>query len=140
VTEPGGSRDDAQHYVLVVDDDADIRETIETILSNYGLQVKGTRDGSEALAVLRSGRPHPCVILLDLMMPVMDGFELRARMIADPSLADIPVVVVTGAGLLADRRSAELGQGTHMLRKPFDRTTLLSTVTAYCEPGRPGPH
>ena len=140
MTQSSERKDDSQHYVLVVDDDADIRETIETILSNHGLQVTGTSDGSEALAVLRSGRPHPCVILLDLMMPGMDGFEMRARMIADPSLADIPVVVVTGAGLLADRRSAELGQGTQMLRKPFDRATLLDTVTSFCrEPHRARP-
>jgi CheY-like chemotaxis protein len=128
--------DHQQSYVLVVEDDVDLRESVELLLSMNGHKVTAVGGGSEALRWLQSGRPHPCLVLLDLMMPGMDGFELRLRMTSDPSLATIPVVVMTGAGVLADQRSGELK--AEVLRKPVTRSTLLDTVKRFCVPA-PGP-
>lgn len=113
--------------VFVVDDDEDIREVISEILSNHGYQVETAQNGSEALAQLRSGM-RPCVILLDLMMPGMNGFEFRAEQLLDPELAEIPVVVLTGAGQAT--RTATLG--TEVLRKPMELEPLLSVVSRFC--------
>jgi len=118
--------------VLVVDDDTDLRESLEILLTSRGHRVVTAADGGEALAWLRANPAEPCLVLLDLMMPVMDGFELRSAMGADPQLAEIPVVVITGAGLMADMRADELPP--QVLRKPIPLKTLLDTVRAFCTP------
>jgi CheY-like chemotaxis protein len=122
--------------VLVVDDDVDLRESVHELLTERGYRVETAADGAEALAWLEKSQMTPCVALIDLMMPGMDGFTLRARMSADPHLADIPVVVVTGAGVLAEQRAAELN--AKVLRKPVTMANLLATVRSYCgEPPTP---
>jgi CheY-like chemotaxis protein len=123
----------ATSLVLVVDDDPDIRESLEILLELNGHGVVSVGDGLEALAWLRElqgGRP--CLILLDLMMPRMNGVELRKTLAADPELSRIPVVVITGAGTYADAKTNELG--TEVLRKPFELGALLSTVRRFCPP------
>jgi CheY-like chemotaxis protein len=119
-----------EDYVLVVEDDPDMRESMESVLSYAGHSITTVADGLEALTWLAGNRPHPCVILLDLMMPGMNGFELRSRLRADPRLADIPVVVLTGAGGMADRGAAELQ--AEILRKPIDLRDLLAAIHRHC--------
>jgi CheY-like chemotaxis protein len=116
--------------VLVVDDDADLRDSIEAALASHGHPVVQAADGAEALAWLKKETQGPCLVLLDLMMPGMNGFELRSRMVADPALAAIPVVVITGAGVLAERRAQELE--AEILPKPIELATLLRTVRRFC--------
>jgi CheY-like chemotaxis protein len=120
----------AREFVLVVDDDPDIRESLETVLGVHGHPVLAAADGVEAIGVLRRERSQPCVILLDLMMPGMNGFEFRAELEADPALAEIPVVIITGAGVLADEKAGTLN--AEVLRKPFDLKALLKTVKRFC--------
>src|SRR5690349_16993945 len=88
--------------VLVVDDDADIRETVSLILEDEGYEVQSAQDGAAALGVLRAG-PLPDVILLDLMMPVMNGWQFREQQTRDPRLAAIPVVVLSADSSLRDK-------------------------------------
>jgi two-component system chemotaxis response regulator CheY len=127
MTAPGAG----ERVVLIVDDDPDIRESLEILLGLNGHGVVGVRDGLEALAWLRELRARrPCLILLDLMMPRMNGVELRQALAADPELSRIPVVVITGGGAYADAKTSELG--TEVLRKPFDLGALLSTVRRFC--------
>ena len=124
-------------YVMVVDDDADLRESIAAVLSAAGHTYAMADDGAAALARLRAQGPRPCLVLLDLMMPRMSGFELRTVMKEDPALASIPVVVVTGAGALAQRRAAELD--VEILTKPIEVQTLLQVVDRICgKPAAPG--
>ena len=120
----------ARKFVLVVDDDADIRESLETVLGIHGHPVATAADGSEAIELLRRERSRPCLILLDLMMPGMNGFELRAELDADPAFSAIPVVIITGAGVLVDERDGTLR--AEVLRKPFDLKALLTTVKRFC--------
>ena len=81
--------------VLIVEDDAETREGIDALLREEGLAVETACNGNEALAYLKSGE-QPLLILLDLSMPGMTGWEFRRRQRADPSLAEIPVVIMTG--------------------------------------------
>src|SRR6187549_1262395 len=81
--------------ILVVEDDTDIRESLVEVLEDEGFGVRAAADGRQALDVLRAERPLPDLILLDLMMPVMNGFQFREQQLSDAAFAGIPVVVVT---------------------------------------------
>jgi CheY-like chemotaxis protein len=106
--------------VLVVDDETDIREAVSEVLEEEGYEVCGAGDGAEALSKARER--HPSVVLLDLMMPGMNGWEFRAAQKGDPELAGIPVIVLSALGKTAGLDAAEY------LQKPFDLDDLLSAV------------
>src|ERR687889_111269 len=84
----------ARNCVLVIDDDRDTRTILEMMLSLHGYDVSLARDGLQGLLVAR--RDAPNVILLDLAMPVLDGFQFREQQLEDPVLASIPVICVSG--------------------------------------------
>ena len=107
--------------VMVVEDDAAIRELVIQALTFEGFMAVGARDGREALRRLREEHVQPEVILLDLMMPVMDGWHFRAEQLKDPALAGIPVVVMSAA-------TDELPAEAHV-PKPFDVDVLLDAVS-----------
>jgi CheY-like chemotaxis protein len=111
--------------VLVVEDDRDIRDSVLEILRDEGYLVRGFANGAEALAHLRSGG-CATLILLDVMMPVMDGWELHGELQADPSLASIPVVLLT-ADDNARSRAASM-KITDSLSKPVRLDDLLDAV------------
>jgi CheY-like chemotaxis protein len=116
--------------VLVVEDDEDIRADLAAILRVKGFSVEEAANGREALARLRDGA-RPCVMVLDLMMPVMNGWELRTAMLGEQALAAIPVVVVSGKGRIAPDEEATLAPAA-VLVKPFELTELLDLVGRYC--------
>lgn len=115
-------------HVLVIDDDASIRETVALALGAEGLPVQVAADGAQALRMLREG-PRPHLILLDLMMPGMNGWEFRRQQLADPALADIPVVVFSGAGETA-AHAARL-RANDWLSKPVTLELLARTVRRF---------
>jgi CheY-like chemotaxis protein len=106
--------------ILVIDDDSDIREVVGEALAFAGYDVATARDGREGLAQCRAF--HPTLILLDLMMPGMTGWEFRAAQLEDAALADIPVLVVTAVGHDPDI------QASAVLAKPFRLDDLLAKV------------
>ena len=110
--------------ILVVDDDPDIRDSLREVLEDEGYEVACVGNGREALDHLKTTNPRPCVILLDLMMPVMDGQEMLRRLKEDPELSKTPVVVMS-----AGRVSKSELQGSRFLAKPFELDDLLETVT-----------
>lgn len=114
--------------VLLVDDDASIRETVALALESEGLRVRTAGHGEHALALLRSGL-RPAVILLDLMMPRMSGWEFRRHQRADPQLAAIPVVIFSGAGEIG-AHAEHLG-AAGALGKPVTLDALLHTVRRF---------
>ena len=118
------------HVVLVVEDDPDIRATLCEALEDNGYTTVGAGNGIEALDYLRSAPEKPCLILLDLMMPVMDGQTFRAEQRADPVLAEIPVVVIS-AYRDVEKYAAELA--TEYLAKPVRLDTLLETARKHCD-------
>ena len=115
--------------VLVVEDDADLREMMAQLLTLEGFQAATASNGREALQYLK-GR-HPDVILLDLMMPVMDGWEFRRQQRADPDLAQVPVIVLSA---LDQARASGLDPDA-FLKKPLDFDRLLQLVRSYCNGG-----
>ncbi len=118
----------AEGRVLVVDDEPMVRETLGQVLKDEGYVVDLAVDGESALARVRAARPD--AILLDLMMPGMNGWEFRAAQLADPALADIPVVVLSGDGTVAAKAGTMNAAG--FLRKPVELATLLETVSRFC--------
>ena len=116
--------------ILVVDDEPDVRDGLTLLLRTRGYTVTCAADGQEALDELR-GPARPWLILLDLMMPVMDGFEFRVRQLQDPDLAGLPVVVFSAGGDL-DRKVASLGAAT-WLTKPVEATVLLEVIDGLAE-------
>ena len=114
--------------VLLVEDDADLREMMAQLLSLEGFQTVSVSNGREALEYLQSGG-SPDVILLDLMMPVMDGWEFRRQQRSDPELARVPVIVLSA---LDQPRVAEV-EPAAFLKKPLDFDRLLELVRHYCE-------
>jgi CheY-like chemotaxis protein len=116
--------------VLVVEDDADILRAIVQVLEDEGETVRAAENGRVALTMLREpGATLPCVILLDLMMPVMDGWAFRAEQLRDPALAGIPVIVLTADGHALEK--AAMMNGANALRKPVELETLLAAVAPY---------
>jgi CheY-like chemotaxis protein len=111
--------------ILIVEDDFDIREALTQILRDEGYTVAGASNGLEAIKLLRERRDFG-LILLDLMMPVMDGWQFRAEQKQDPALAAIPVLVLSADANIQHRASSIDAAG--YLKKPIQLDTLLDTV------------
>jgi CheY-like chemotaxis protein len=115
--------------VLIVEDDYDIREVLTEVLLVQGYRAVGAAHGREALDLLRE-RCRPRLVLLDLMMPVMSGWQFADEKRADPSLASIPVVVVSADGDLKNKAESIGADG--WLRKPVEIDALLEVLRRYC--------
>jgi CheY-like chemotaxis protein len=115
--------------VLVVEDDEDSRDILRDLLEANGYPVMTAKNGKDALDRLKSFAA-PCLILLDLRMPVMDGWTFRERMLADPLLATIPVVAVSAAH--PTERARRPLPFTSYIEKPFEFDLLLRTVRRFC--------
>jgi CheY-like chemotaxis protein len=114
--------------VLIVDDDQDLRDMVALCLSTEGFETATAADGEQALARLRRD-PTPSVVLLDLRMPVMNGFEVLAAVRRDPALAATPIVVITGDHASASRAVAAGAAGC--LVKPIDLDDLLEVARRF---------
>ena len=110
----------ADRTILVIDDETDIRESLQDALSDEGYRVVLAANGAEGLKVL-STLSRPCAIILDIIMPVMSGSEFYGAMAADPRYAGIPVLISTSDPSRAPK-------GLPVLRKPVTLNRLLSTV------------
>ncbi len=119
----------ADHHILVVEDDAITRDALTLVLESEGYRVASAANGQEALDRLR-GDGRPCVILLDLMMPVKDGWQFRAEQGKDPELSSIPVIVCSADGNV-EQKAASLGAAGY-LQKPVDFEQLLREVQRHC--------
>jgi CheY-like chemotaxis protein len=115
-----------KHTVLVVEDEAPLRELMREALELSGYQVVATANGREALDALAKV-DHLCLVLLDLLMPVMNGWEFLTEIQSRPALAAVPVVVHTSEPAQAPSTA------TRVLQKPIKLDRLLSVVGEYCE-------
>lgn len=115
----------AHRPILVVEDDADIRETVCDLLVQEGYQVAEAEDGREALRHLLEAAQLPCVVLLDLMMPGVSGEEVLAEMRKHESFRNVPVVITSASVTRPEGAVA-------YLKKPFGADVLLKTVRTYC--------
>jgi CheY-like chemotaxis protein len=110
--------------VLIVDDDDAIRSSLSAALSDEGYEVASVADGATALNHLR--RDHACLVLLDLMMPGISGWQLMALLLENADLADIPVCVITAVETRAPIHSVGV------LAKPLQLEKLLEVVEGFC--------
>jgi CheY-like chemotaxis protein len=113
--------------ILVVEDDPDVRELQRAIFQSDGYDVTTASNGAEALAALRHRRP--CVILLDLMMPVMDGWQFLDAIKQMPEFADLPVLLLSASRQLA--ATARDNPVKAYLPKPFELSKLLAYIDQY---------
>ncbi|HWE29697.1 MAG TPA: response regulator [Polyangia bacterium] len=112
-----------------MDDDPGIRESLADLLHDEGYVVMTAVNGQDALTRLRASGSRPCVILLDLMMPVMSGPEFYDEMRSDPGLADIPVVVISADG---NAKLKAQSMGGELIPKPVRFETVLHAVENHC--------
>ena len=117
--------------ILVVDDDAVLCQFLTELLQDAGYAIVTAANGLEALSELRQADPQPCLILLDVTMPVMDGWTFREQQLQDPQLATIPVVYISAT---AHHRMQAAVTGAHHLLKPFVIQDLLQMVARFCTP------
>lgn len=117
--------------ILIVEDDDSIRETLKMLLEVEGYSVRAVQNGKEALDLLH-GFDMPCLILLDLMMPIMDGWSFLRERKKDFRLAPIPVVIVSAVA-----NNAPMGEVNKEVKKPIDIDILLNVVGQYCRKASP---
>jgi CheY-like chemotaxis protein len=120
----------ANRLVMVVEDDRAVRESIVEILEDHDYQPMSAANGREAFERLRREVVKPRLILLDIMMPIMDGWEFRALQKDDPELGSIPVVVLTAHASVDEAVSGMRVDGA--LQKPLHLHKLLTTVERFC--------
>jgi CheY-like chemotaxis protein len=121
--------------VFIIDDDHGVRESVSNLLDDEGYPSASFADGMEALAALRTG-PKPSVILLDIAMPRMDGWDFRNAQRADPMLKDVPVAIVTAAGFSEGTIRNQFGD-VSVVRKPPAPGELLATVARLAQRASP---
>lgn len=119
------TEDNSKHTVLVVEDEEDLREMMRQALELNGYAVSTAEDGHAALAQL-SRIEHLCLVLIDLLMPGMNGWDLCQELRRRPELAQVPVVVYSSVSMRAPAGA------TRVLQKPLSFGELLSTVREYC--------
>ena len=122
----------AMPQVLIVDDDEALRQMLELLVKTSGYDTVTAANGVEGLEQMR--RQLPCLVLLDIQMPQMDGFEFRRHQLADPTLARVPVVCLTG-----HYEPEQVGSQLRVacLKKPLHFPDVIDAVEAQCGPGRP---
>lgn len=119
---------DKAHSILLVEDDDFIRQEISEALEDEGYQVSTAAHGKEALAILADGT-RPSVVLLDLMMPVMNGWEFLKAFKKEDRFTGIPVVILSA---FADRATIIGGDAISVLRKPINLNALFSVLDEHC--------
>ncbi|MGD8378144.1 MAG: response regulator, partial [Gammaproteobacteria bacterium] len=119
-------REDERTFAMVVDDSITVRRVTQRLLERYGMRVETAKDGVDALAKLQEYRPD--VMLLDIEMPRMDGYELATHMRNDSELKAIPIIMITSrTGEKHRNRAMEIGVNRY-LGKPYQEAELLETI------------
>ena len=121
---PGQSRS-----VLIVEDDGDLRQAVAELIEDQGYTCRHARDGIEAMTALSLERPD--LLIADLLMPVMSGIDLLARLREHPSYSDIPVIAMTAA----NDRMLGVKMDVPVLHKPIDLSVLSEMLARYCPLG-----
>jgi two-component system cell cycle response regulator DivK len=117
------------HCILVVEDQADNRQILRDLLGNAGFELVEAENGEQALAALSKQRPD--LILMDIQLPIMDGYEATRRIRTNPEMKDIPIIAVTSYALAGDEAKALAAGCTAYITKPFSPRALLSKVREY---------
>lgn len=123
-----------KNRILVVDDDPEVIRLLTARLVNSGYDVSSASNGLEAMEKIKKRRPD--LIVLDVMMPQMDGFNVCSCLKEDESLKDIPVLFLTGLGQIKDMKRAIEAKANAYIVKPFDSEELLETIERLIDPSK----
>jgi two-component system, cell cycle response regulator DivK len=115
--------------ILVVEDQADNRQILRDLLGNAGFDLIEVENGEEALAVVAKQRPD--LILMDIQLPMMDGYEATRRIRANPEMKDVPIIAVTSYALTGDDAKALAAGCNAYVTKPYSPRALLAKVREY---------
>jgi two-component system cell cycle response regulator DivK len=115
--------------ILVVEDHEDNRQILRDLLANAGIDIVEAEDGEQAL--MAAARHRPDVILMDIQLPVLDGYEVTRRLKADPALKAIPIIVVTSYALSGDEEKAYAAGCDAYIAKPYDPIALLEIIRQF---------
>jgi two-component system, cell cycle response regulator DivK len=115
--------------ILVVEDQADNRRILHDLLTNAGYEIIIAEDGEKALDIVKRERPN--LILMDIQLPLLDGYEVTRRIKADPTLCAIPIIVITSYALSGDEAKAKAAGCDAYVAKPFSPRSLLAKVREY---------
>ena len=115
--------------ILVVEDQVDNRQILRDLLTNAGFDLVEAENGKEAIAFAQASRPD--LILMDIQLPILDGYEATRRLKADPDLKSIPIIVVTSYALSGDEEKARLAGCDDYVAKPFSPRLLLAKIKEY---------
>ncbi len=113
-------------HVLIVEDEQELRESLEELFEDEGFEVSSAENGAVALAQLQDATTLPCCVVLDLLMPVLNGIELYDQMQRDPRLAQVPVIITT-----SDPSRAP--EGLLIMKKPINLERLVVAVRQFCQ-------
>lgn len=116
--------------ILIIEDDNEIRESLVDILADEGYHVVSAKNGKEGLDYLTTAEKRPCLVFIDLMMPIMDGKTFRLEQSKNPEIAEIPTVLFSADGQL-DKKAESIGFKDY-LKKPIDLNELLVIAERYC--------
>ncbi len=125
----------AKSRILIIEDDADIREAFTDLLTSDGYEVVTANNGQEGIDHLRKDAGFS-LIFLDLMMPVKDGFQFRKEQLEDKTISHIPVVIMSADGHIEEKQATTGAK--EYLRKPIDITDILDTAKKYTQSSRGG--
>ena len=117
--------------ILVVEDQEDNRQILRDLLANAGYEMIEAEDGSKAIELAASHRPD--LILMDIQLPLVDGYEATRRLKADPSLMNIPIIVVTSYALSGDEEKARQAGCDAYVAKPYSPRALLAKIREYVQ-------
>jgi two-component system cell cycle response regulator DivK len=115
--------------ILVVEDQADNRQILRDLLTSEGYRVIEAQDGEEGVRAARDERPD--LILMDIQLPLLDGYEATRRIKADPALRAIPIIVVTSYSLSGDEAKARAAGCDDFVPKPYSRRQLMDKISQY---------
>jgi two-component system cell cycle response regulator DivK len=115
--------------ILVVEDQKDSRQILRDLLTNAGFDMVEAENGEEAIASAQARRPD--LILMDIQLPILDGYEATRRIKADPNLKSIPLIVVTSYALSGDEEKARIAGCDDYVAKPFSPRLLLAKIKQY---------
>ena len=125
----GSSEASMTRHILVVEDQEDNRQVVRDLLMANDYEMTEAENGEEALVAVAKDRPD--LILMDIQLPVMDGYEVTRRIKADPSLSSIPVIAVTSYALSGDEEKARAAGCDDFVPKPFSPRQLLAKIRQY---------
>ena len=115
--------------ILVVEDQRDNRQILHDLLTNAGFDIVEAENGEEAIASAQASRPD--LILMDIQLPILDGYEATRRLKAHPDLKSVPIIVVTSYALSGDEEKARLAGCDDYVAKPFSPRQLLAKIKEY---------